>query len=181
MTPPALRPFFFNICGMTIRCLFAILCVLLLTSCQSPAAKIDSMSPKEQRIELAQLKREVLIDALREMEEQSPTKWVEIKNPNVSAIRETVQRETLFRNAITRVTGHKFTGRIQSESLVAQFKDFEIQILYLASNGSEISRENFTIYKTCGAGKAKSFSVEIQQPNQTSNYKYLLLGALPAN
>lgn len=139
------------------------------------------MSPDEQRFELAQLSTEVLIDALREREEQSPTNWVEIKNPNVTAIRETVQRETLFRSAITRVTGHKLNGRLQSESLVAEFKDFEIQIVYFASNGSEISREDFTVYKTCRAGKTQAFSVEIQQPDQTSSYKVLLLGAQPAN
>ena len=155
--------------------------LLLAVSCQSPMEEIKSMPPAIQKSALAELGREVLVDALREVEGKTPVSFVEIEYPSVKPIRETVQRATLFSSAVTRVVGHTFEGKIVSSAMAADFKDFEVEIAYIASNGSEISRETFTIYKTCRAGEFESFEVELDQPDQTDTYKYLILGAEKAN
>lgn len=155
--------------------------LLLVASCQTPTEEIKSMPPAIQKSALAELGREVLVNALREVEGKTPVSFVEIESPSVKPIRETVQRSTLFSSAVTRVVGHTFEGKIMSSAMAADFKDFEVEIAYIASNGSEISRETFTIYKTCRAGEFERFEVELNQPDQTDTYKYLILGAEKAN
>ena len=155
--------------------------LLLAVSCQSPTEEIKSMPPAIQKSALAELGREVLVDALREVEGKTPVNFVEIEYPSVKPIRETVQRATLFSSAVTRVVGHTFEGKIVSSAMAADFKDFEVEIAYIASNGSEISRETFIIYKTCRAGEFEGFEVELDQPDQTDTYRYLILGAEKAN
>ena len=91
--------------------------------------------------------------------------------------RETVQRATLFSSAITRIVGHKFKGRVENSALVTSFKDFKVYLIYMARNGSEISREEFTIYKTAAAGQSVNFNVEIDRPDQTDSYKYFIFEA----
>ena len=121
------------------------------------------------------------MSALREVEGKTPVSYVGIENGTVSPIRKTVQRSTLFANAITEVVGHKFSGTIRSTAIAANFKDFQIKLTYLASNGSEISSQNFTIYKTCRAGRSENFELKIERPDQTSRYTYLILGAMLEN
>jgi hypothetical protein len=157
------------------------LSISILGSCQSPTEEINKMPKEIQRSVLAEFGREALVDALREVEGKTPVSYVEIEDSAVNSIRETVQRATLFSSAITRVVGHKFTGTIQSTALAADFKDFQIEVTYVASNGSDISSQDFTIYRTCRAGDSEPFEFLLDRPDQTSRYRYVILGAERAN
>ena len=118
-----------------------------------------------------------MIDALRDVEGKSPISYISVTNARVSPIRETVQRATLFSSAVTRVVGHSLSGVIESSALVASFKDVEIEVIYKASNGSEIARQSFVIYKTCHPGESQRFDIELERPDQATDYSYVVLNA----
>ena len=155
--------------------------VVVIAGCQSPSEELKAMPKEVQKSALAELGRDILVDALREVEVQSPISYISISNARVTPIRETVQRATLFSSAVTRVVGHSLSGVIESSALVASFKDVEIEVIYKASNGSEISRQSFIIYKTCLAGNNQSFEIELERPDQTTDYGYIVVNASRAD
>jgi hypothetical protein len=157
-----------------------ILCSALL-ACTSPSEKIKEMPPKQQRSALAEVGRAALVEALREIEGRTPISFLSIKQANVRPIEETIQRETLFRSAVKRTVGFTFEGAIENSALVASFKDFKIIIYYDAENGSNISSEELTVFKTIRAGGSETFRAEINQPDQTRSYRYVITRAVQAN
>ena len=153
----------------------------LFASCQTPSEKLKSLPEQDRRHALTELDRDVLIDALRDVEGKSPISYISVTNARVSPIRETVQRATLFSSAVTRVVGHSLFGVIESSALVASFKDVEIEVIYKASNGSEIARQSFVIYKTCHPGESQRFDIELERPDQATDYSYVVLNASRAD
>ena len=161
--------------------LLTVLVVSALVGCSNPIEDLKDMPPKIQRSALAELGRDVLIDGLREVESKTPVSFLKIDEGRVSPIEEVIQRETLFRSAVKRTVGHRFEGTIYNNALVANFKDFKVILYYDATNGSNISSEEFVIYRTVAAGSFDTFSVEINRPDQTSSYRYTITEAQRAN
>ncbi len=161
--------------------LLIVLVVFALAGCSNPIDDLKEMPPKIQRSALAELGRDALVDALREVESRTPVSFLKVDEGRVSPIQEVIQRETLFRSAVKRTVGHSFEGTIYNNALVANFKDFKIILYYDAANGSNISSEEFVIYRTVSAGSFDTFSVEIDRPDQTSSYRYVVTEAQRAN
>lgn len=169
------------LCLLTVKQSIIVFMVTMMAACQTPSEELRSMPEEVQRHALAELGRDILVDALREVEVKSPISYISVTNARVSPIRETVQRATLFSSAVTRVVGHSLSGVIESSALVASFKDVEIVVTYKASNGSEIARQSFVIYKTCHPGGSQNFEIELERPDQTTDYSYVVLNATRAD
>ena len=150
-------------------------------SCSTPLEKLKELPPKQQRSALAEIGREALVNALREVEGQTPISFLKINQASVRPIEQVVQRATLFRSAIKKTVGHTFEGSIQNNALVANFKNLKVIIYYDAANGSKISQEELTVFQTIRAGKSVNFSAEINEPDQTSSYRYIITEAARAN
>ena len=153
---------------------FLLTCVILF-GCATPAEKLKEMPAMGQRNVLAELGRDALVEALREVESRTPVSFLRVENGKVKPIQEIVQRETLFRSAVKRTVGHKFEGVIFNDALVADFKDPKVVIYYVAENGSTISSEELILYRTIPAGKSEAFSAEIKRPDQTHSYRFQVI------
>ena len=157
--------------------LITALAILTLFGCSDPTEKLKEMPPKIQRSALAELGREALINGLREVESKTPVSFLRVDEGRVTPIQEIIQRETLFRSAVKRTVGHKFEGTIYNNALVANFKDPKVIIYYDAANGSNISSEEIVLYRTIRAGNYESFSAEINKPDQTESFRYVVTEA----
>lgn len=153
---------------------FLFTCAVLF-ACATPSEKLKEMPASGQRNVLAELGRDVLVDALREVESRTPVSFLRVENGKVKPIQEIVQRETLFRSAVKRTIGHKFEGIIFNDALVADFKDPKVVIEYVAENGSKISSEELVLYRTIAAGESEVFSAEIKKPDQTHSYRFQVI------
>ena len=161
--------------------LWIIMAVFALAGCSRPIEDLKEMPPKIQRSALAELGRDALVDALREVESKTPISFLKVDEGRVSPVQEVVQRATLFRSAVKKTIGHRFEGTIYNNALVANFKDFKVILYYDAANGSNISSEEFVIYRTVPAGSFDVFSVDVNRPDQTSSYRYAVTEAQRAN
>lgn len=77
-----------------------------------------------------------------------------------------------------RTVGYKLEGTIENSAMIANFKDIEIEIAYVAGNGSDISSETIKIFETVRAGDSNEFSIKVNRPDQTESFRYTLRSAV---
>lgn len=156
------------------------LVVLSFISCSSPAEKLKGLPAAEQQTAIVQCDREVILAALRQQESDAALSYLKVDQGRIRPIQEVAQRATLFQDAVMRNIGYKLDGIIENSALIADFKDIELEITYIAGNGSTINNESFKIYETVGAGQTEQFSIEINRPDQTESFRYSIKSATGA-
>ncbi len=157
---------------------FPALLLLTFLSCSSPAEKLMGLSAYEQQTVIAQCDREVIIAALRQKESDASLQYLKVDNSRIVPIQEVAQRATLFQSAVMRTVGYKLEGTIENSAMIANFKDIEIEIAYVAGNGSDISSETIKIFETVRAGDSNEFSIKVNRPDQTESFRYTLRSAV---
>ena len=72
----------------------------------------------------------------------------------------------------------QISGDIYNSATMATFKDIVLTLVYTTNTGTELGRENFTVYKYCYPGSSTSYLIRTHTPDGTRRIGVAVSGAL---